>query len=930
MKKTAIRVIAIALVLLMALALIPLAAWADGTYTVHFEKNAEDATGEMPDQSFPEGEEVALTPCGFTRNGYTCTGWTVNADGSGTFYSNGASYEISQNLTLYAKWLANPAVVYCANYENGPENVTQKVPYNTSTKLTPPTFSRGGYSLTGWHVNADGSGTYYNGTESVTLTQNLTLYAQWQQDAPAPTVYTLRFDGNGGGGSMEAMTNTTGVFTLPGCTFGKEGSTFLGWSMYDVAESTASLMAPESSFTLPTGSTEWTVYAQWTANSPETYTITLNPNGGSVNPTSIPVVAGNQIGTLPVPSWQDNSYIFAGWLDNNTGASVSSSMVPQGSMTLTANWVQNSSDSSTRVVHLNGNGGDGSMADLSAPAETAILAPANGFTPPANMIFTGWNTAANGSGTPYAVGAPVGFNAEFSAAEVTLYAQWGSAAPAALTGTVTISGTPNPGEVLTASLTGSNNTGVLSYQWLRDDSPISGETGQNYTVKNSDLQKRIACRVTSSVQTGNRTSTAVTVYPVSKGTAGTSTPVKDNSFPENKIAALKQRYGNVPGIKAEAYAVSACWNDNPNSPMTPAEVTENGPISFMLPYPAGTSADGSYDFHVYHFGSGAANPDEVSCAPAIGGLLVSSGAFSDFVTLAVPSGAAPGQVLVGGSAVVGGTLSVILGDGVTPTGYQWTRAGNNILNANGATYTVSSADVGYRIAVKVNTAGGVIDSANYVVPTAKVDPKVTQGVYNDGETGTGIISNVDSSMEYIFWEDYQKNPGSAKWKPVSGTQITGLTKGGLYYVQLKDNPGSRVSVEVPSYYSIRVYEKVKNTRYTDAKGNSVPRHGSLDPEATIVEAGTTLTVAAKPNKNYAVYDILINDKSAEWSRSGGTYYVKVKDINERTYVDVKFVYTGSSPRTGDDSHIGTWSALATLSLMGAGAALVILKRKSRA
>ena len=921
MKKTVIRVIAIALVLLMALALIPLAAWADGSYTVHFEKNAEDATGNMQDQSFPEGQAAALTPCGFTRNGYTCTGWTVNADGSGTFYSNGASYEISQNLTLYAKWLANPAVVYCANYADGPENVTQRVLYNTSTALDAPNFSRNGYNFTGWTVNPDGSGAFYRGTETVTLTQNLTLYAQWQQNTPDPTVYTLRFDGNGGGNSMEAMTNSTGIFTLPDNGFSWQNHAFIGWSRYEVAESASSLMAPGSSFTLPDDELDWTVYAQWAM----TCTVTFNANGGSVNPTTKVIGITDPLGELPIPVRQN--YDFLGW-ELPTGGLASASTCPRGDITLTARWAEKSSGA--RVVHFNRNGGGGNMEDLSAPAGTAIYAPESTFSPPDNMVFSGWNTQANGSGTPYAVGAPIGFNAEFSTAEVTLYAQWASAAPAALTGTVTISGTPNPGEVLTASLTGSNNTGVLSYQWLREDSPISGETSQNYTVRNGDLQKRIACRVTSSVQTGNRTSAAVTVYPVSKGTAGTSAPVKDNSFPENKIAALKQRYGNVPGIKAEAYLVSACWNDNPNSPMTPAEVTENGPITFLLPYPAGTSADGSYDFHVYHFGSGAANPDEVSCTPAIGGLLVSSGAFSDFVTLAVPSGAAPGQVLVGGSAVVGGTLSVILGEGVTPTGYQWTRAGNNILNANGATYTVSSADVGYRIAVKVNTAGGVIDSANYVVPTAKVDPKVTQGVYNDGETGKGIISNVDSSMEYIFWEDYQKNPGSAKWKPVSGTQITGLTKGGLYYVQLKDNPDSRVSVEVPSYYSIRVYEKVKNTRYTDAKGNSVPRHGSLDPKATIVEAGTTLTVAAKPNKNYVVYDILINDKSAEWSRSGGTYYVKLKDINERTYVDVKFVYTGSSPRTGDDSHIGTWSALAALSLMGAGAALVLLKKKNRA
>ena len=41
---------------------------------------------------------------GFSRTGYTFTGWNTAANGSGTSYAAGASYKAAANLTLYAQW----------------------------------------------------------------------------------------------------------------------------------------------------------------------------------------------------------------------------------------------------------------------------------------------------------------------------------------------------------------------------------------------------------------------------------------------------------------------------------------------------------------------------------------------------------------------------------------------------------------------------------------------------------------------------------------------------------------------------------------------------------------------------------------------------------------------------------------------------------
>ena len=81
-----------------------------------------------------------------------------------------------------------------------------------------------------------------------------------------------------------------------------------------------------------------TLYAQMEEN--DIYTITLNPNGGEVDPTSVQVEEGDAIGSLPEAT--KGEYTFKGWWTNLTdGINISSQVtkyVPTGNMTLTAKW----------------------------------------------------------------------------------------------------------------------------------------------------------------------------------------------------------------------------------------------------------------------------------------------------------------------------------------------------------------------------------------------------------------------------------------------------------------------------------------------------------------------------------------------------------------------------------------------------------------
>jgi uncharacterized repeat protein (TIGR02543 family) len=90
----------------------------------------------------------------------------------------------------------------------------------------------------------------------------------------------------------------------------------------------------------------------------------------------------------------------------------------------------------SKTVTFNANSGEGVMANQTASTATALTA--NSFTRSGHS-FTGWNTAANGTGTAFADAASFAFTAD-----QTLYAQWAAVAvaqPATVDSTLASTGT---------------------------------------------------------------------------------------------------------------------------------------------------------------------------------------------------------------------------------------------------------------------------------------------------------------------------------------------------------------------------------------------------------------------------------------------------------------------------------------------------------
>ncbi|MBR5301687.1 MAG: InlB B-repeat-containing protein [Clostridia bacterium] len=154
------------------------AVWKGEEHLVTFDANGGEGT--MAPQTFEEGVENALKDNEFTREGYTFAGWNTKADGSGDAFAANAPMVIFENQMLFAQWQVESRTFTLAPGEgNGDVKDTETHDYGYTFELPGAGvvgYAKEGYDLVGWH---DGTKTYQVG-ESYTLTDNVTLTAQWQ------------------------------------------------------------------------------------------------------------------------------------------------------------------------------------------------------------------------------------------------------------------------------------------------------------------------------------------------------------------------------------------------------------------------------------------------------------------------------------------------------------------------------------------------------------------------------------------------------------------------------------------------------------------------------------------------------------------------------------------------------------------------------
>ena len=194
----------------------------------------------------------------------------------------------------------------------------QSMTYGVETSLSKNTFTRPGYTFTGWKMNDKDNGTSYHDEDIVkNLTDvdggTVTMYAQWIKNG-----YVIKYDRNGGTGSMPDQTMQYDTpANLTKNAFTREGYSFTGWRLGDASSGTE--YTDEQSVTNLTESDNGsvTMYAQW---SPISYTIAFDKNRtDAIGTTSSMSMKFDVAKNLTANGFSSASSKFVGWNENADG-----------------------------------------------------------------------------------------------------------------------------------------------------------------------------------------------------------------------------------------------------------------------------------------------------------------------------------------------------------------------------------------------------------------------------------------------------------------------------------------------------------------------------------------------------------------------------------------------------------------------------------
>lgn len=235
------------------------ASWSARTYTITFVYG-DGRSNTTKTVTYGSTYGDLPTP---ERKGYTFLEWRTNNGNNSGLVTSDTKVTITSNQTLYARWDTNKYTITFV-YNNGTSNTTKNVTYN-STYGTLPSPTKSGYIFNGW---ATSSGTIISSTDKVSITSNITLYAQYSGNS-----YLITFDAKGGTVSTPTknVVYSSKYGDLP--TPKRAGYSFTGWRTGNGNNS--ALIKSDTTVSI---ASNHTLYASW---NPNKYTITFVSNSSS-------------------------------------------------------------------------------------------------------------------------------------------------------------------------------------------------------------------------------------------------------------------------------------------------------------------------------------------------------------------------------------------------------------------------------------------------------------------------------------------------------------------------------------------------------------------------------------------------------------------------------------------------------------------------
>ncbi len=240
------------------------------------------------------------------------------------YYGRWQNYKLgTEDITIYAIYTNEVyTVVFNANGGEGVMS-NQHLVYDVQDNLLENKFTREGYTFASWNTKADGTGYSYMDKAlvmNITKLSGITLYAQWNKNAP--DTRTVTFMANGV--VVDKVTFEVGATTLDRVPAVPARTGYTGnWENYNLSDS------------------DITVNAVYTANS---YTVVYNANGGT-GIMADQLMTYDTFATLTANAFKYTDYEFAGWNTKADGTGIAyidgenvKNVAESGEVVLYAQW----------------------------------------------------------------------------------------------------------------------------------------------------------------------------------------------------------------------------------------------------------------------------------------------------------------------------------------------------------------------------------------------------------------------------------------------------------------------------------------------------------------------------------------------------------------------------------------------------------------
>jgi len=351
-------------------------------YVVSFDANGGE--GEMSPVTLSAGtDKYTLPECTFTAPEYCVFDhWSYN----GTDYAPEDEITLTGSATISAEWRELPVVIYESGL-HGTGAMDTVVLDDATDEYELPDFGfepDEGYMFEYWYVDGYGALTPGDIIEIDGITR---VIACWTEGT------IVRFNANGGTGTMPAVYRPRGEYVLPECRFtAPEHMRFKCWSWPDLdkpgVEYTGNVGQP-----INLGKRTTVLSPKWE----ELPAITFDPAAGTGEMEKLYADETTMKCTLPECEFTPpEGYLFDYWYSNDFGSKKpGDSVTLNRAVTVKAVWKQQ------KIAYFSANGGTGEMAPMYPDDTTRKLTlPDCEFTPPEGFVFDHWYSDAFGSGKP--------------------------------------------------------------------------------------------------------------------------------------------------------------------------------------------------------------------------------------------------------------------------------------------------------------------------------------------------------------------------------------------------------------------------------------------------------------------------------------------------------------------------------------------------